>query len=277
MRTIIILILTLIISCDMNKNQLIEPKANKIEKILSKHGDDRLDEYYWLNKRDDEEVIKYLNEENDYRNEYMKDYKPIYCRKKGSLDSDEEILIDANLMSEGYEYFRVGTIEISPDNKTMAYSIDTVSRRIYTIYFMDLETREIIEKNIPNSSGSITWANDNKTIFYNSKDLETLRSDRVMRYKVGQSGTGEEVYFEDDETFSVFSYKTKTDKYIVIGSSAPLSQEYRILNADNPDGKFKIFQERVNGLEYSISHFKDKWYITTNKDCLLYTSPSPRD
>ena len=306
MRTITILILTLIISCDMNKNQLIEPRANKIEKILSKHGDDRLDEYYWLNKRDDEEVIKYLNEENDYRNEYMKDYKPleeeifqeiksrikeddssvpyfeneyfyytryekdkqypIYCRKKGSLDSDEEILIDANLMSEGYEYFRVGTIEISPDNKTMAYSIDTVSRRIYTIYFMDLETREIIEKNIPNSSGSITWANDNKTIFYNSKDLETLRSDRVMRYKVGQSGTGEEVYFEDDETFSVFSYKTKTDKYIVIGSSATLSQEYRILSADNPDGKFKIFQERVNGLEYSISHFKDKWYITTNKD-----------
>ena len=306
MRTITILILTLIISCDMNKNQLIEPRANKIEKILSKHGDDRLDEYYWLNKRDDEEVIKYLNQENDYRNEYMKDYKPleeeifqeiksrikeddssvpyfeneyfyytryekdkqypIYCRKKGSLDSDEEILIDANLMSEGYEYFRVGTIEISPDNKTMAYSVDTVSRRIYTIYFMDLETREIIEKNIPNSSGSITWANDNKTIFYNSKDLETLRSDRVMRYKVGQSGTGEEVYFEDDETFSVFSYKTKTDKYIVIGSSATLSQEYRILNADNPDGKFKIFQERVNGLEYSISHFKDKWYITTNKD-----------
>ena len=306
MRTIIILILTLIISCDMNKNQLIEPKANKIEKILSKHGDDRLDEYYWLNKRDDEEVIKYLNEENDYRNEYMKDYKPleeeifqeiksrikeddssvpyfeneyfyytryekdkqypIYCRKKGSLDNDEEILIDANLMSEGYEYFRVGTIEISPDNKTMAYSIDTVSRRIYTIYFMDLETREIIEKNIPNSSGSITWANDNKTIFYNSKDLETLRSDRIMRYKVGQSGTGEEVYFENDETFSVFSYKTKTDKYIVIGSSATLSQEYRILNADNPDGKFKIFQERVNGLEYSISHFKNKWYITTNKD-----------
>ena len=306
MRTITILILTLIISCDMNKNQLIEPRANKIEKILSKHGDDRLDEYYWLNKRDDEEVIKYLNEENDYRNEYMKDYKPleeeifqeiksrikeddssvpyfeneyfyytryekdkqypIYCRKKGSLDSDEEILIDANLMSEGYEYFRVGTIEISPDNKTMAYSVDTVSRRIYTIYFMDLETREIIEKNIPNSSGSITWANDNKTIFYNSKDLETLRSDRVMRYKVGQSGTGEEVYFEDDETFSVFSYKTKTDKYIVIGSSATLSQEYRILSADNPDGKFKIFQERVNGLEYSISHFKDKWYITTNKD-----------
>ena len=256
MKTIIFLTLTLIISCDMKKKELIEPKAKKIEKILSLHGDDRLDEYYWLNQRGDEEVISYLNEENDYRDEFMKDYKPleeeifqeiksrikeddssvpyyyngyfyytryekdkqypIYCRKEGSLDGKEEILIDANTMSEGYDYFRVGTIEISPDNKTMAYSIDTVSRRIYTIYFMDLETRTISDKNIPNSQGSISWANDNKTIFYNSKNLETLRSERVMRYQLGNNGNGEEIYFEDDETFSVFSYKTKSDKYMDI-------------------------------------------------------------
>ena len=171
-----VLLLTLIISCDMKKKELIEPKAKKIEKILSIHGDDRIDEYYWLNQRGDKDVIDYLNKENDYRNEFMKDYKPleneifqeiksrikeddstvpyfyngyhyytryekdkqypIYCRKKGSLENTEEILIDANIMSEGYDYFRVGTIEISPDNKTMAYSIDTLSRRIYTIYFM---------------------------------------------------------------------------------------------------------------------------------------------
>ena len=306
MKTIIILTLTLIISCDMKKKELIEPKAKKIEKILSLHGDDRLDEYYWLNQRGDEEVISYLNEENDYRDEFMKDYKPledeifqeiksrikeddssvpyyyngyfyytryekdkqypIYCRKEGSLDGREEILIDANTMSEGYDYFRVGTIEISPDNKTMAYSIDTVSRRIYTIYFMDLETRTVSDKNIPNSQGSISWANDNKTIFYSSKNLETLRSERVMRYQLGNSGNGEEIYFEDDETFSVFSYKTKSDKYIVVGSSSTLSQEYRILNADDPDGEFKMFQERVDGLEYSISHYDDKWLIVTNKD-----------
>ena len=306
MKTIIILTLTLIISCDMKKKELIEPKAKKIEKILSLHGDDRLDEYYWLNQRGDEEVISYLNEENDYRDEFMKDYKPleeeifqeiksrikeddssvpyyyngyfyytryekdkqypIYCRKEGSLDGKEEILIDANTMSEGYDYFRVGTIEISPDNKTMAYSIDTVSRRIYTIYFMDLETRTISDKNIPNSQGSISWANDNKTIFYNSKNLETLRSERVMRYQLGNSGNGEEIYFEDDETFSVFSYKTKSDKYIVVGSSSTLSQEYRILNANDPEGEFKMFQERVDGLEYSISHYDDKWLIVTNKD-----------
>lgn len=306
MKTIIFLTLTLIISCDMKKKKLIEPKAKKIEKILSLHGDDRLDEYYWLNQRGDDEVISYLNEENDYRDEFMKDYKPleeeifqeiksrikeddssvpyyyngyfyytryekdkqypIYCRKEGSLDGKEEILIDANIMSEGYDYFRVGTIEISPDNKTMAYSIDTVSRRIYTIYFMDLETRTISDKNIPNSQGSISWANDNKTIFYNSKNLETLRSERVMRYQLGNNGNGEEIYFEDDETFSVFSYKTKSDKYIVVGSSSTLSQEYRILNADDPEGKFRMFQERVDGLEYSISHYDDKWLIVTNKD-----------
>ena len=306
MRKITFLILTLIISCDMKKKELIEPKAKKIEKILSIHGDDRIDEYYWLNQRGDEDVIDYLNEENDYRNEFMKDYKPledeifqeiksrikeddssvpyfdngyyyytryekdkqypIYCRKKESLEGIEEILIDANLMSKGYDYFRVGTIEISPDNKTMAYSVDTISRRIYTIYFMDLDSRIISKKNLSNTSGSITWANDNKTIFYNNKNLETLRSDRIMRFELGENGTSNEIYFEEDETFSVFSYKTKTEKYIVIGSSATLSQEYRVLNADNPKGEFKLFQERVNGLEYSISHFQDKWFITTNKD-----------
>ena len=306
MRITSLFILILIFSCDMKKTNLIEPQAKKIEKILSIHGDDRIDEYYWLNQRGNDDVIRYLNEENDYRDEYMKDYKPledkifqeiksrikeddssvpyfyndyfyysryekdkqypIYCRKKSSLDNEEEILIDANEMSKGYDYFRVGMIEISPDNKTMAYSIDTVSRRIYTIHFMDLETRKISDKNIPNSSGSITWANDNKTIFYNSKDLETLRSDRVMRYEIGDNGNGDEVYFEKDETFSVFSYKTKSDKYIVIGSSSTLSQEYRILNANNPLGKFKMFQKRVDGLEYSISHFNDKWFIVTNKD-----------
>ena len=279
-----VLLLTLIISCDMKKKELIEPKAKKIEKILSIHGDDRIDEYYWLNQRGDKDVIDYLNKENDYRNEFMKDYKPleneifqeiksrikeddstvpyfyngyhyytryekdkqypIYCRKKGSLENTEEILIDANVMSEGYDYFRVGTIEISPDNKTMAYSIDTLSRRIYTIYFMDLESRIISEKNIKNSSGSITWANDNKTIFYNMKDSETLRSERVMRFKLGDNGNGSEVYFEEDETFSVFSYKTKTEKYIVIGSSATLSQEYRIINAEKPDEKPKLFQKK---------------------------------
>ena len=185
-----LLIITILLSCDMKKN-LKEPIAEKIEKKLSIHGDTRIDEYYWLNQRGDKKVIDYLNAENSYRDLYMKDYKgleeelfqeiksrikeddssvpyldngyyyytryekgkqyPIYCRKKGNLEAKEEVLIDANIMSEGYDYFRVGDIEISPDDKVMAYSIDTLSRRIYTIYFMNLETREVHKENIKNT------------------------------------------------------------------------------------------------------------------------------
>ena len=290
----------------MKNSKLNEPIAKKIEKILSIHGDERVDEYYWLSKRGDSKVLDYLNSENKYREELMKDYKelennifneiksrikeddssvpyfdnkyfyytryekdkqyPIYCRKNGSLDSEEEILIDANIMSEDHEYFRIGDIEISPDNKIMAYSVDTVSRRIYSIYFKNLETGITSSKIIPNTSGSITWANDNKTIFYNLKDLETLRTERVMKYVLDSNGSEKEIYYEEDETFSVYSYKTKSDKFIVIGSSATLSQEYRYIDASNPDGDFILFDKRVDGLEYSISHFKNKWYILTNKD-----------
>ena len=288
------------------KKNLKEPIAEKIEKKLSIHGDTRIDEYYWLNQRGDKKVIDYLNAENSYRDLYMKDYKgleeelfqeiksrikeddssvpyldngyyyytryekgkqyPIYCRKKGNLEAKEEVLIDANIMSEGYDYFRVGDIEISPDDKIMAYSIDTLSRRIYTIYFMNLETREIHKENIKNTSGSITWANNSKTLFYNLKDIETLRTDRVMMHNFNSNSTDKEIFFEDDETFSVYSYKTKNDKYIIIGSSATLSQEYRYVSADSPNKDFKIFQKRVNGLEYSIDHFDGKWFIRTNKD-----------
>ena len=300
-----LLIITILLSCDM-KNNLKEPIAEKIEKKLSIHGDTRIDEYYWLNQRDDKKVIDYLNAENSYRDIFMKDYKgleeelfqeiksrikeddssvpyldngyyyytryekgkqyPIYCRKKGNLEAKEEVLIDANIMSEGYDYFRVGDIEISPDDKIMAYSIDTLSRRIYTIYFMNLETREIHKENIKNTSGSITWANNSKTLFYNLKDVETLRTDRVMIHNLNSISTDKEIFFEDDETFSVYSYKTKNDKYIIIGSSSTLSQEFRYVSADSPNKEFKIFQKRVNGLEYSIDHFNGKWFIRTNMD-----------
>ncbi len=300
-----LLIITILFSCDMKKN-LKEPIAEKIEKKLSIHGDTRIDEYYWLNQRDDKKVIDYLNAENSYRDLYMKDYKgleedlfqeiksrikeddssvpyldngyyyytryekgkqyPIYCRKKGNLEAKEEVLIDANIMSEGYDYFRVGDIEISPNDKVMAYSIDTLSRRIYTIYFMNLETREVHKENIQNTSGSITWANNSKTLFYNLKDIETLRTDRVMMHNLNSNSTDKEIFFEEDETFSVYSYKTKNDKYIIIGSSATLSQEFRYVSADSPNKDFKIFQKRVDGLEYSIDHFNGKWFIRTNKD-----------
>ena len=291
----------------MKNIKLIEPKAEKIHTSLSTHNDERIDEYYWLKERDNPKVIDYLNAENSYRDKYMKDYQslekklfeeiksrikeddssvpyfengyfyytryetgkqyPIYCRKKENLDANEEILIDANKMSKGHDYFRIGGIDVSPNNKIAAYGVDTVSRRLYTIYFKNLETGEVYKDKIPYTTGSVTWTNDNSAIFYDKKDIETLREERVMKHGFGTNiKNDEEIYFEEDETFSVYSYKTKSNKYIVIASQSTLSDEYLIINANDHNKKYKIFQKREKGLEHSITHFNDKWYIRTNKD-----------
>ena len=288
----------------MKKNELVEPMAKKVDKILKMHDHERNDEFYWLNERDNPEVIDYLNAENDYRDAYMKDYKnlenelfeeiksrikeddtsvpyldngyyyytryekgkqyPIYCRKKDNLSNPEEILIDANKMSEGHEYFRVGGIDISPNNKIMAYSVDTVSRRLYTINFKNLESGEESSHSISNTSGGVTWANDNKTIFYNQKNTNTLRTERVMRHILNSDKNDEVVFFEADDEFNLYSYKSKSGKYIMVVSGKTISDEISFLSADSPNEDLKIFQKRIDGLEYSVDHFGDKWYIRTN-------------
>ena len=307
MKKTYIAIFLILNSCTMKNTKLIEPKAEKINTSLSIHNDERIDEYYWLKERDNPKVIDYLNAENSYRDKYMKDYQslekklfeeiksrikeddssvpyfengyfyytryetgkqyPIYCRKKENLDANEEILIDANKMSKGHDYFRIGGIDISPNNKIAAYGVDTVSRRLYTIYFKNLETGEVYKDKIPYTTGSVTWTNDNSAIFYDKKDIETLREERVMKHGFGTNiKNDEEIYFEEDETFSVYSYKTKSNKYIVIASQSTLSDEYLIINANDHNKKYKIFQKREKGLEHSITHFNDKWYVRTNKD-----------
>ena len=288
----------------MKKNEIIEPRAEKINKIMTMHNHERIDEFYWLNERGNPKVIDYLNSENDYRNSYMEYYKglenelfeeiksrikeddssvpyldngyyyytrfekgkqyPIYCRKKDNLKNDEEILIDVNKMSQGHEYFRIGGIDISPNNKIMAYSVDTISRRLYTVHFKNLETGEKNTHTISNTSGGVSWANDNMTLFYNQKNTKTLRTEKVMRHSFNQNQKDEEVYFEKDDEFNLYSYKSKSGKYIIIVSGKTISDEIRFLNANEPNGDFKIFQKRVDGLEYSIDHLNDKWYVRTN-------------
>jgi oligopeptidase B len=284
-----------------------EPKAAKKPHRLEKHSDVRVDNYYWLRERENPEVIEYLNSENAYREEIMKGtedfqkslfdemvgrikkddssvpYKlegyfyytrfsteseyPIYCRKKGSLEADEEVMLDVNALAEGHAYYQVGGLSISPDNNTIAFGVDTQSRRIYTIYFKDLTTGEIFEETIPGTTGGGTWAADNKTLFYTLQNETTLRSERVMKHKFGTNSSEDaEVYFEKDETFNTYVYKTKSKKFIVVASSATLSDEYRTLPADAPDSEFTIFQPRERNLEYSISHYDGHWYIRTNKD-----------
>ena len=288
----------------MKKNEITEPRAEKINKVMTMHNHERVDEFYWLNERENPKVIDYLNAENDYRDSYMEKYKglenelfeeiksrikeddssvpyldngyyyytryekgkqyPIYCRKKDNLNNPEEILIDANEMSQGHEYFRIGGIDISPNNKIMAYSVDTVSRRLYTIKFKNLESGEEGVHSIPNTSGGATWANDNKTIFYNQKNKNTLRTERVMRHVLSSDKNDEEVFYENDDEFNLYSYKSKSGKYIMVVSGKTISDEISFLSADNPNEDLKIFQKRIDGLEYSVDHFGDKWYIRTN-------------
>jgi oligopeptidase B len=200
------------------------------------------------------------------RFETGKDY-PIYTRKKGSLDAEEEILFDVNEMAEGHSYYNLTGLSVSPNNKMISFGVDTVSRRNYTIYIKDLETGKIKDAPIELTTGGSTWANDNKTLFYTRKDEQTLRSNQIYRHTLGHNPSDDVLIFtEDDETFGTYVYKTKSKKYLVIGSYSTLTSEFQILDANDPNGQFKVFQPRERGLEYNISHFGDHFYVLTNKD-----------
>ena len=303
----------LIFSCN-NKpsNKLMSdfnqpPLANKIPKELKIHGDVRVDEFYWLNDRENQEVIDYLNKENDYykqetkhtkkfqedlfeemksrikkddssvpykyngywyitKYEKGKDY-PIYTRKKESLDSKEELLFDCNIMAKDHSYFRLVGLNISPNNQFISYGLDTTGRRQYNLRIKDLKSNKVFKEEIWNTTGSSTWANDNKTLFYSLKDETTLRSEAIYKHRLNTNPENDELVFEEkDDTFGVGVYKTKSQKYLVISSYSTLTTEYQILNANNPDGIFKVFQARTRGLEYSISHFENYFYIVSNID-----------
>ncbi len=305
----IAILLTAIVvnGCDQkSKTSMKEPVAKKIEKVFEEHGQQRIDNYYWLNQREDPEVIAYLNAENDYTKEVLKDTEelqekifneivgrikqtdmsvpyvvngyeyyvryeeggeyPIYCRKTISENPEEEIMLNGNSMAEGHSFFQIGGWKVSYNNELLAYSVDTVSRRKYTIHFKNIQTGEIFEDAIANTSGNMAWANDNKTLYYATKD-ETLRSYKIFKHELGAPVTDDKlVYHESDPTFSTFVYKTESDKYLVIGSRSTLSSEYRILDANNTDtdAQFKVFQERQKDLEYGIYHQEGRFLVHTN-------------
>lgn len=286
--------------------ELSQPSAEKIRKETKIHGRTLVDNYYWLNDRENPKVIDYLKAENEYTAKKMKHldgfkedlfqeikgrikeqdesvpYKdngyyyitkyeegleyPIHTRKKESLEATEELLLDVNELAKEKSYYSAAGLSVSPNNKILAFGEDVVSRRIYTIRFKNLETGEWIEDKIPNTTGKAVWANDNKTVFYSVKD-ETLRSYKIFKHKLGEAvEKDEEVFHEQDETFNTYVYKTKSEKYIVIASFQTVSSEYQVLNADTPDGDFRILQPRERKLEYDIAHYEDKFYVRTNMD-----------
>lgn len=200
------------------------------------------------------------------RYELGKEY-PIHTRKKEHLDAVEELMFDGNQMAMGHDYFSLRGISVSPDNTLAAFAVDTVSRRQYNIQIKNLVTGEIYPDIIANTTGSSVWANDGKTLFYTKKDPVTLRSDKIYKHILGTSADGDQLVFEEkDDTYNTFVYKTKSKKFIVIGSASTLTTEYRILDSNDPHGEFRVFAPREKGVEYSISHYNGHFYILTNKD-----------
>ena len=216
-------------------------------------------------KQDDQSVPVSINGYTYYtRYEEGKDY-PLYCRKQDKEDATEEIMLNGPEMAENQSYFAIGGRSVSENNELLAYSVDLVSRREYVIYVKDLKTGKTLSDKIENTGGSITWANDNKTIFYTKKDPVTLRSNQIFRHTIGRDSADDTlVYEEKDETFGCFIDKTKSRKFLMIGSNHTLSSEYQFLDANTPDGAWKIIQPRERDLEYSIDHFEDHFYIVTN-------------
>ena len=281
------------------------PRAPLIPHRLEQHGQVRVDDYYWLNDRSNPEVLAYLQEENDYatamrrqtadlertlfeeikgrikqtdlsvpfkqedyvyyiRYEEGKEYA-LYCRKKGSLTSPEEIMIDGNELAQGHEYFSLGNWMVSSGQDILAYAIDTQGRRIYSIGFKHLTTGEILSETIPSVTGNMEWGNDNRTLFYARQDPETLRSFQIYRHVLGNDPAQDElVYEEPDETFSVFVTKSKSKRFLMIGLHQTVSSEYWYLNADTPGGTFQVFHPRERGHEYDVDHLGEHFFIRTN-------------
>ena len=288
------------------KNTITPPKAAIHPHEMTVHGHTRIDNYYWLNERENPEVLAYLEAENQYaeaclkhteplqeqlfkeikgrikqddnsvpvkirdyyhytRYEEGKEY-PIFCRKYQSLEAPEEVLLDGNMLAEGHAFFEIGELSLSEDDQLLAYSVDTVSRRIYTVYVKNLETGELAGEPIPGTSGNVVWASDNATLFYGVKD-ETLRPCKIMRHRLGTAAAEDVlVYEESDETFVCYISKTKSRKYLIINSDSTLSSECRILESDQPMNEFRVFQERQPDMLYGIDHYGEHFYIQTNAD-----------
>ncbi len=256
------------------------------------------------------DVVNYLNAENDYKEAklaHLKDFRaslfeelkgriketdqsvpykengyfyysryeegknyPIYCRKKESLENEEIVLLNVNELAEGYSYYSVGGRIVSPNNKIMAYGVDTLSRRIYTLRFKNLETGELLADEIPNTTSWVAWANDNETIFYTLKEEGTLRSYKIMRHKLGKPISEDvEIFHEKDAQYGVYASRSKSGEYIMLGCYSTLASETHFLSADNPTGEFQVIEPRVPAgekHEYSVQHYGDYFYISTNLD-----------
>ncbi|HEY4361863.1 MAG TPA: S9 family peptidase [Bryobacteraceae bacterium] len=278
------------------------PVAKIMPVITTLHGDTRVDNYAWLRDRKDPDTIAYLEAENAYtkvrmqhtaelelnlysemlgriqqtdfsvpvkrdsyfyytRTEEGKQYST-YCRKAGSLDAAEEVLLDGNAMAEGQAYFQIGIFSPSPDHKLLAYAVDLTGDEIFTVRVKDLATGNLLADEIPGTSTSLEWAEDNATFFYNVLD-EARRPHKIFRHVLGES-KDVEIYHETDQRFELDVSKTSSHAYLLISSNSPLTTEIQCLRADDPGGEFRAVLPRVPEIEYDLTHHGDSFFIRTN-------------
>lgn len=281
------------------------PIAKKINHIIKTHGHERTDPYYWMRDRENPKVINYLKEENSYLKEALKETEglqdqlfqemksrikeddqsvpyfkkgyywysryeqgceyPIYCRKKGSLEAKEDILLNVNELAEGKPYCQVSGLAVSHNQRYLAYGLDVVGRRIYEVFFKDLETGETSSLTIPNTTGNITWAADDQHLFYSKQDPETLRAHRIFRHELYSNSENDVMIFEEkDEEFSCHVLKTKSEAFLLIHSESTISSEIRFVDASQPLDDWKVLQARIPHLEYAADHYEDHFWIRTN-------------
>lgn len=281
------------------------PVAEKQPEVLEVNGDRRIDNYFWMRNLDNPKVLAYLEAENAYtaammrhteglqtqlynemlgriketdlsvpsrkdnyyyysRTEEGKAY-PIHCRKQGSLDAAEEVLLDENQLAEAHEFFSLGVFEISPNHQILAYSVDTNGSEQYTLFFLDLNTHQLYAESIPDTYFSLAWANDNRTVFYTKID-EANRPYQLWRHTLG-SAIVEDVliYEEPDDAYHLYVDKTRSEAYLLMTLQSSITTETHYLDANQPHGDWQLFQPRTTGIEYSLDHHSDYFYIVTNE------------
>lgn len=283
------------------------PEVQKRDTVLEIHGDKRIDSYYWLNDRNDPEVIDYLNSENAFLKEVMSSTEnfqhqlygemvgrikkvdmsvpyldnkyyyytryeegleyPIYCRKFDSLDAAEQIIIDANVASKGFDFYNIGHMAISPDNQLCAFSEDVLSRRIYTIRIKNLLDGTLLEEEIPSTSASIVWYNDGKSFLYLRKDSGTLRTFQVMKHTLGRPVSEDELIFEEkDETFSLGISRSRSNAVIYIHSFSTLTSEIQFCKADKSENLFQVLEPRNRDHLYKVTDDGKDFFIVSNHE-----------
>ncbi|PMB18134.1 S9 family peptidase [Fischerella thermalis] len=295
---------------DSSQTTITPPVAEKRPQVLELHGDKRIDNYFWMRDHQDPKTIAYLEAENAYtqammqhtealqqqlyeemlsriketdlsvpyrkdeyyyysRTEEGKAY-PIYCRQKGSLDAPEEVLLDQNELAQGHDFFSIGVLQVSPNHQILAYSVDTIGSERYTLFFLDLNTRQLYPESISDTYFSLAWANDNQTVFYTKLD-DANRPFQLFRHTLA-TDVNEDIliYHEPDDSYYLTVGKTRSQAYILLSLGSKITSEVHYLDANNPTGKFQLFHPRSTGVEYDIDHHNDYFYIVTNEQAINF-------